>query len=241
MAGGLGTRLAPLTDAVNKHLLPLAGEPMVFHALRHLRAAGIVKIMLISGADDLGQFCRSLSSGRGLEIELTYCAQDEPGGVAQALGLAEDFVGEDEFVMLLADNIFAGDLRSFMRRPFTRGNAARILLESVTTPQRFGIAELDASGTKLLSLEEKPARPRSHWAVIGAYRYGPSAFSLIPQLACSERGELDITALNDAYLQAGQLEFDKFEGAWADAGTHASYRHADEILRAHRQSRRSAA
>ena len=229
LAGGQGTRLGELTRATNKHLLPVGAEPMVYHPLRKLIGAGVRDILLISGAEHLGDFSRQLGSGRHLGCALTYRAQEAPGGIAQALGLAGAFCANAPLIMLLGDNIFYDPLSVLLKRALGTPSNAVVALKQVSDPTGFGVAELGAG--RIVGLEEKPARPRSDLAVAGIYAYPPDVFAFIKELKPSARGELEITDLNRMYLERKRLDHVVLEGYWTDAGTPESYALANNLVR----------
>ncbi len=217
LAGGKGTRLGELTRATNKHLLPVGPEPMVYHPLRKLMGAGIRNILLVSGPDQLSDFCRQLGSGRRLGCSLTYQVQDEAGGIAQALGLARDFCRGGPCVLLLGDNVFFDPLAPLLQKAAARPANAWVTLKKVNDPSRFGVAELHEG--KIVAIEEKPARPRGDHAIPGIYALPADVFTMIEGLKPSARGELEITDVCRAFLDQGRLGHAFLEGYWTDAGT----------------------
>jgi len=229
LAGGTGSRLYPLTKVTNKHLLPVGSKPMIFHPLRRLIETGIQDIMVITGTHHMGDVVGLLGSGHELGVQLTYRVQDEAGGIAQALGLCRRFVGEDRVIVILADNIFAGPIRGLASAFDAQVAGARLVLARVEDPSRFGVAAFDATG-KLQRIEEKPANPPSEYAVTGLYFYDPRVFDIIDTLKPSARGELEITDVNNRYLEWGELQFDLWNHGWTDAGTFASLRRANGML-----------
>lgn len=225
LAGGLGSRLHPLTKVTNKHLLPVYHKPMIYYPLETLVRAGLRDILLVSGGNWAGEFLRLL--GNGCEFGLThidYTYQEGEGGIAEALSLAEDFADGDKIVVMLGDNIIEEDIRPFVDRFRRQKQGARLLLKKVEDPGRFGVAELN--GKKILRIVEKPKRPKSPYAVTGIYMYDSQVFEIIRTLKPSGRGELEITDVNNRYLEKGLLEYDLLEGFWTDAGTF------DSLLRA---------
>jgi glucose-1-phosphate thymidylyltransferase len=226
LAGGSGSRLQPLTRAVNKHLLPVGGIPMIDHGLGHLRAAGIEEILVITGPEHLGQLAAHLGDGADHGVEISYRVQARPGGVAEALALAEGFAHGEPLAVMLGDNVFRGDVGRIIRRYRAQGcPGARIVVVPVDDPERYGVAEL-ADG-KLVSVVEKPAAPRSNLAVVGLYLYDARVFDVIRGIARSARGELEISDVNARYLAIGELSHEPFHGEWIDAGTHPAYRMAN--------------
>ncbi len=229
LAGGKGTRLGELTRVVNKHLLPVGDEPMVYHPLRKLVGAGVRDILLVSGPESLGDFIRQLGSGKALGCSLTYRAQDEPGGIAQALGLAESYCGDRPCAVLLGDNVFHDALGPLLQRTIQNSDHAWIALKQVHDPSRYGIAELQ--GHRIVALEEKPREPRSDLAIAGIYVFPPEVFALIRQAKPSARGEWEITDINRAFLEQGRLQHVFLEGYWTDAGTPESLDLAKQLVK----------
>jgi glucose-1-phosphate thymidylyltransferase len=230
LAGGKGTRLGELTRVTNKHLLPVGPVPMVYHPIQKLVGAGIRDILLVSGTEHMGDFVELLGSGRNLGCSLTYRVQDEAGGIAQALGLAEDFCGNRPCVVLLGDNIFQDPLGPVVTAADQQPGSAWLTLKRVPDPGRYGVAEF--RDLKLVGIEEKPARPRSDYAVAGVYLYPPDVFDIIRTLRPSRRGELEITDVNRAYLDRGQLGYSFLQGYWTDAGTLESLALANQLVHA---------
>jgi glucose-1-phosphate thymidylyltransferase len=228
LAGGKGTRLGELTRVTNKHLLPVGPYPMVYHPIKKLQGAGIRDILLVSGTEHMGDFVELLGSGRHLNCSLTYRVQDEAGGIAQALGLAELFCPTQRAVVLLGDNIFYDPLQPFLADAARHPAYAWVGLKKVHDPARYGVAEL--AGRRVVSLEEKPARPRSDLAVVGIYLYPPDVFEVIRTLKPSGRGELEITDVNRHYLEQGRLGYTVLDGYWTDAGTLESLARANELV-----------
>ncbi|QTH42314.1 NTP transferase domain-containing protein [Cohnella sp. LGH] len=229
LAGGTGSRLFPLTKVTNKHLLPVGKYPMIFHAVAKLKEADITDILIVTGKDHMGDVVNLLGSGYEMGVTFTYKVQDEAGGIAQALGLAEHFVGDDSMVVILGDNVFSDSIVPFVNNYIEQGGGARILLQEVSDPKRYGVPELD--GNKIVSIEEKPSHPKSQYAVTGIYMFDAKVFDVIRTLKPSGRGELEITDVNNAYIAAGQLKYDILQGWWTDAGTHASLTHANELAK----------
>jgi glucose-1-phosphate thymidylyltransferase len=227
LAGGTGSRLYPLTKVTNKHLLPVGKYPMIFHSVYKLKQADIHDILIVTGKDHMGDVVNLLGSGKEMGVSFTYKVQDEAGGIAQALGLAEHFVGQDQMVVILGDNVFADDISRFVVSFKEQLNGAKILIQEVHDPQRYGVPELE--GNKIVSIEEKPVKPKSNNAVTGIYMYDKKVFEIIKNLKPSGRGELEITDVNNAYIVRNELTFDVLEGWWTDAGTHASLAKAHEL------------
>lgn len=229
LAGGTGSRLFPLTKVTNKHLLPVGKYPMVFHAVFKLKLAGLTDILIVTGKEHMGDVVSLLGSGNEMGVSFTYKVQDEAGGIAQALGLAEHFVGDDQMVVILGDNVFADDITPYVERFKHQQNGAKILIQKVPDPTRFGVPELE--GERIISIEEKPKNPKSDYAVTGIYMFDHHVFKIIRSLKPSARGELEITDVNNAYIERGDLTFDVLQGWWTDAGTHASLARANELAK----------
>ena len=217
LAGGLGTRLRPLTSITNKHLLPVYNKPMVYYPIQMLVDAGIRDIMVVTGDNSAGDFLRLLGNGEEFGLSrINYAYQKGEGGIAEALGLARDFCDDEQMVVVLGDNILekgiAKGVEAFAKQP--RG--ARIFLKSVEHPWEYGIAEVD--GRKIVRIIEKPKDPPSNLAVIGVYMYPPDVFEIVDALEPSARGELEITDVNNAYIERGEMEYEVVDGWWMDAG-----------------------
>lgn len=225
-AGGMGSRLAPLTSVTNKHLLPVHNKPMILYPLQTLLDAGIRKILIITGPEYSHQFVKLLGSGKGYGCSISYRVQDEAGGIAQAVGMAEDFVGYDNMTVVLGDNIFEDSFREDITS-FTSG--AMVFHKAVPDPQRFGVVEIDPQN-KVLSIEEKPKQPKSNLAQTGLYVYDAHVFDIIRHLKPSGRGELEITDVNNQYLHEGSLISKPVRGFWSDAGTFPSMKRATEFF-----------
>lgn len=228
LAGGKGSRLGELTRVTNKHLLPVGSVPMVYHPLKKLTGAGIRDILLVSGTEHMGDFVELLGSGKDHGCSLTYRVQDEAGGIAQALGLAELFCRDARCCVILGDNIFADSLHDFLAAAETDHNRAWVLVKKVPDPQRYGVAEVQ-DGT-ILDIVEKPKKPKSPYAVAGIYLYPPDVFEIIRTLKPSGRGELEITDVNRHYLQESRLGYRELPGYWTDAGTLESLAHANQLV-----------
>ncbi|WP_088548208.1 sugar phosphate nucleotidyltransferase [Paenibacillus aquistagni] len=229
LAGGTGSRLHPLTKVTNKHLLPVGKYPMIFHPVNKLKQAGLTDILIITGKEHMGDVVSLLGSGSDLGVSFTYKVQDEAGGIAQALSLAEQFVGEDQMVVILGDNVFDDDISLYVSNFYDQRKGAKILIQQVTDPKRFGVPEL--RGDRIVSIEEKPQLPKSNYAVTGIYMFDHTVFEIIKTLKPSARGELEITDVNNAYIKRGELTYDVLHGWWTDAGTHASLAKANELAR----------
>ncbi|MCF7810744.1 NTP transferase domain-containing protein [bacterium] len=228
LAGGTGSRLYPLTKVTNKHLLPIGNKPMIYHPIEKLIEAGITEILIVTGVEHMGHVVGLLGSGKDFNCRFTYKVQDEAGGIAQALGLAENFAHGDRIAVILGDNIFEDSLVHFIKDYALQGGGAKIILCRVPEPHRFGVAELD--GEKIISIEEKPKKPKSNWAVTGVYFYDSEVFDIIKTLKPSGRGELEITDVNNDYIRKNSLTFGLFKGWWTDAGTFESLRKADKMF-----------
>ena len=228
LAGGTGSRLFPLTKVTNKHLLPVGREPMIFHPVRKLTEAGVSEILIVTGVEHMGDVVNLLGSGKAFGCRFTYKVQDEAGGIAQALGLAENFAGRDPCCVILGDNIFQESIAPYVKAFGDQGKGARLLLKQVHDPQRYGVAETD--GVRVTRIVEKPKEPKSDLAVVGVYFYDAEVFSVIRTLKPSSRGELEITDVNNHYLRAGALQFDTLQGWWTDAGTFESLAAANDLV-----------
>ncbi|MEK3750189.1 sugar phosphate nucleotidyltransferase [Paenibacillus sp. FSL E2-8871] len=229
LAGGTGSRLYPLTKVTNKHLLPVGKYPMIFHAIYKLKQAGIRDILIVTGKEHMGDVVNLLGSGSTMHVSFTYKVQDEAGGIAQALGLAEQFVGSDQCVVILGDNVFDEDISQYVENFETQIVGAKILIQKVSDPQRFGVPELQDD--RIISIEEKPQIPKSSFAVTGIYMFDSKVFEIIKKLTPSNRGELEITDVNNAYIKRNELTYDVLGGWWTDAGTHSSLARANELAR----------
>ncbi|HXK59605.1 MAG TPA: sugar phosphate nucleotidyltransferase [Acidobacteriota bacterium] len=226
LAGGLGTRLRPLTNVTNKHLLPVYNKPMIYYPLETLVEAGIREIMVVTGGNNAGDFLRLLRNGKEFGLShLHYAYQEGEGGIAQALSLAESFVDDDLVCVVLGDNLIEKSIRAYVERFKEQGRGAKILLKEVPDPERFGVAEVGPNGT-ILRIIEKPSVPPSPYAVTGVYMYDSEVFQIIRTLKPSKRGELEITDVNNRYIEAGTMTYDILDGWWTDAGT------IDSLLRA---------
>lgn len=229
LAGGTGSRLFPLTKVTNKHLLPVGKYPMIFHAVHKLKKAGLSDIMIVTGKEHMGDVVNLLGSGSDLGVSFTYKVQDEAGGIAQALSLAKHFVRDDQMVVILGDNVFADDITPYVQNFEKQQTGAKILIQKVLDPSRFGVPEI--RGNQIISIEEKPRTPKSNYAVTGIYMFDSTVFDIIKTLKPSARGELEITDVNNAYIERAQLTYDVLKGWWTDAGTHSSLAKANELAR----------
>jgi len=229
LAGGLGTRLAPLTRVTNKHLLPVYSKPMIYYPIECLVKAGISDILVVTGGNSAGDFLKLLRNGADFGLQhINYTYQEGEGGIAEALGLARHFADNEPIVVVLGDNILERTINHAVESFRKQKEGAKILLKQVHDPERFGVAELD--GDKVVRIVEKPKAPRSDLAVIGIYMYDSHVFEIIDTLEPSERGELEITDVNNAYIQRGQMTYEIVEGWWTDAGTFESLFRASRLV-----------
>ena len=225
LAGGTGSRMYPLTKVTNKHLLPVYDKPMIFYPLQTLVNAGIREIMIVSGRGHAGHFLELLGSGMEFGVQLTYEIQEKAGGIAEALGLAESWADDESVAVILGDNIFQDNMKADIAL-FEHG--AKIFLKEVPDAQRFGVAEI--AKDRVISIEEKPKQPKSDYAVTGLYLYDADVFSIIKTLKPSGRGELEITDVNNAYINKGMMQFAILKGYWSDAGTFDSLMRASTLV-----------
>lgn len=229
LAGGRGTRLNPLTLVMNKHLLPVGRLPMIVHGVNKLKEAGITQICIVTGKHNAGQFAELFGSGSEWGVSLHYRIQDDAGGIAQALGLVEDFIRPGEsFAVLLGDNLFEDSLKPYLRQFDGTQGGATVLLKEVEDPRRYGVPHL--TGGKIDYIEEKPEDPPSRYSVTGIYLYGDSVFEIIRSIHPSRRGELEITDVNNVYAGEGKLAYHILQGWWIDAGTFESLAAANRLL-----------
>ncbi|MFN3301501.1 MAG: sugar phosphate nucleotidyltransferase [Patescibacteria group bacterium] len=237
LAGGLGTRLLPLTRVTNKHLLPVYKKPMIYYPLETLVNAGIKDIMIVTGGESPGDFLKLLGSGKDFGLkEIHFAYQEGAGGIAAALSLAEDFADNDKIVVILGDNIFEDNIKKFVedfaKQEFEvngkKVGGAKIFLKEISDPKRFGVAEI--KGKKIVGIEEKPLKPKSNYAVTGLYMYDNQVFDVIRSLKPSERGELEITDVNNFYIKQGTMTYEILKGFWTDAGTFDSLLQASNLV-----------
>lgn len=228
LAGGKGTRLAPLTEITNKHLLPVGKEPMIWHAVKQLTGSGIRDILVITSTHHMGDVVNSLGSGNRFKCRFTYRVQEEAGGIAHALSLGERFSAGKRIAVFLGDNIFENSIKRHVEDFLSQKKGARVLLKKVSDAGRFGVAALDEE--QVISIEEKPREPKSDFAVVGCYMYDNNVFNLIKTLKPSSRGELEITAVNNMYIKRNELQYGIVKGHWTDAGTFDSLHEANTIL-----------
>ncbi len=231
LAGGLGTRLLPMTRVTNKHLLPVYDRPMIYYPLQQLAHASIDDILVVTGGDSAGDFLRLLRNGHEFGLEhVRYAYQEGEGGIAEALGLAEHFVGDEPVVVILGDNLFQHPIRRAVESFAAEPEGAMILIKDVDDPERFGVARLE--GDRVVEIIEKPTDPRTRYAVTGCYFYDSSVFDIINALEPSQRGELEITDVNSAYIARGALRHHVVDGWWTDAGTVTSLYRAGTLVAA---------
>jgi len=229
LAGGLGTRLHPLTKITNKHLLPVHDRPMIYYPIQTLINAGIDDIMIVTGGNSAGDFLRLLGNGKEFGLKhLNYTYQEGEGGIADALSLVEHFADEQAICVVLGDNVIEGNIRTAADEYRQQRKGAKILLKKVPDPQRFGVPELN--GKNVLQIEEKPKEPKSDLAVIGIYFYDSTVFDVIRTLVPSGRGELEITDVNNHYIRRGEMTWNELDGWWTDAGTFESLLRASNMV-----------
>jgi glucose-1-phosphate thymidylyltransferase len=229
LAGGLGSRMRPLTKVTNKHLLPIYDKPMIYYPIETLCKAGIRDIMIVTGGSSAGDFLRLLGNGSDFGLkDIYYTYQEGEGGIADALKLCEHFAENERIAVILGDNIVQDDISPYVRAFEAQASGARILLKRVDDPERFGVPELD--GERIVRIEEKPAQPKSDYAVTGIYMYDSRVFDYCRDLKPSSRGELEITDVNNAYIDAGDMYYDVLEGWWTDAGQFESLYRATTLV-----------
>lgn len=229
LAGGLGSRLNPLTKVTNKHLLPVYNQPMIYYPIQTLINAGIDDIMIVTGGNSAGDFLKLLGNGKDFGLKhLNYTYQEGEGGIADALSLVEHFADDEAICVVLGDNIIEGNIQKAKEDYEKQSGGAKILLKKVHDPNRFGVPEL--AGDQVLRIEEKPENPKSDYAVIGIYFYDPTVFDIIKTLEPSGRGELEITDVNNHYINRGAMTWNELEGWWTDAGTFESLLHATNLV-----------
>jgi glucose-1-phosphate thymidylyltransferase len=228
LAGGLGSRLYPLTKATNKHLLPVGKEPMIYHAIRQLVSADIHDILVITSTQHMGDVVRCLGSGEEFNCRLSYKVQEHANGIAHALSLAEDFVGGENICVILGDNIFEYSIKPYTENFIKQETGAHVLIKEVGDPERYGVAALDEH--QVIEIEEKPSIPKSSFAVVGLYFFDAEVFDIIRCTQKSKRGELEITSINNAYIEKQKLQYSICHGRWTDAGTFESLVEATDIL-----------
>lgn len=229
LAGGLGKRLDPLTKITNKHLLPIYNKPMIYYPIQSLVDSGIRDILLVTGGNNAGDFLRLLGNGSNFGLKhIHYTYQQGEGGIADALSLAEHFADNSKIVVMLGDNIIGGNIARFVNHFRKQKKGARILIKRVSDPWRFGVASI--KGDKIVEIVEKPRRPKSNFIVTGIYMYDSQVFNIIKTLKPSDRGELEITDVNNMYIERGQMEFDILDSWWSDSGTFDSLLRANNLV-----------
>ncbi len=228
LAGGLGTRLIPLTKVTNKHLLPVYNKPMIYYPIEALINAGIRDILIVTGGNNAGDFLKLIGNGKEFGLQhVNYTYQEGEGGIAEALGLAEFFADNDKIVVVLGDNIIEKNIKKQVENFERQKKGAKILLQKVHDPQRFGVPVFN--GDKIVKIEEKPREPKSEYAVTGIYMYDSRVFEIIKTLKPSNRGELEITDVNNDYIEKGEMSWDILDGWWTDAGTLDSLLYAGKM------------
>jgi glucose-1-phosphate thymidylyltransferase len=229
LAGGLGTRLYPLTKVTNKHLLPVYDKPMIYYPIQTLINAGIDDILIVTGGNNAGDFLKLLGNGKEFGLKhINYTYQEGEGGIAEALRLAEFFASGEKICVVLGDNIIEKNIRKAVEHFRRQKKGAKILLKEVPDPQRFGVAEL--KGDRIARIEEKPGKPKSRYAVVGIYFFDQEVFNVIKTLKPSGRGELEITDVNNRYIEKRLMTWDILEGWWTDAGTFKSLIRANQLV-----------
>jgi len=231
LAGGLGSRLYPLTSITNKHLLPVWDKPMVYYPIKTLVDAGIRDVMIVTGGNNAGDFLRLLGNGKELGLKhIEYAYQKGEGGIADALRLTEDFIDGNKSVIVLGDNIIEKSIKKFVDRFKQQDSGGRILIKKVPDPERFGVVEFNKKKNRIIKIAEKPKKPKTHYAVTGIYMYDGRVFDIVKSLKPSARGELEITDVNNAYIKHGQMEYDVLSGFWTDSGTFESLLRANNLV-----------
>ncbi|MBU4332096.1 NTP transferase domain-containing protein [Patescibacteria group bacterium] len=228
LAGGTGSRLMPLTKVTNKHLLPVYDKPMIYYPIMTLANAGIKDIMIVSGKGHAGHFLELLGDGDEFDARFSYAIQTEAGGIAQALGLCHDYADQEKIAVILGDNIFDYDISKAMRDFEKQEKGAKVFLKEVNDPERFGVAEIQ--GEKIVGIKEKPEQPKSNYCVTGLYFYDNQVWQVIKTLKPSGRGELEITDVNNFYIEQGIMTYEILQGDWTDAGTFDSLLRASNLL-----------
>jgi glucose-1-phosphate thymidylyltransferase len=229
LAGGLGTRLYPLTKVTNKHLLPIYNKPMIYYPIEKMVEAGIRDILIVTGGKNAGDFLRLLGNGKQFGLNhINYTYQEGEGGIAAALSLAEFFADQKPICVILGDNIIECSITPYVENFKRQESGARILLKEVPDPQRFGVPEIRED--RIIRIDEKPAKPASVYAVTGIYMYDPGVFEIVKTLKPSQRGELEITDVNNSYISQGRMQYDILDGWWTDAGTFESLLRASNLV-----------
>ncbi len=227
LAGGTGSRLFPLTKVINKNLLPIGRYPMILHLLAKIKETGIKDIVIVSGREHMGQITSLLGNGQEFGLNLIYKIQDRPGGIAEALGVCEEVVGDDKSLVILGDNIFKDNINQYVKKFMKQDKGAKVLLKEVNDPKRYGIANIE--GDRIIDIEEKPKIPKTNYCVTGIYMYDPMVFDVVKTLKPSNRGELEITDVNNWYVKNSLLTYDTLKGWWIDAGTFSSLHTANNL------------
>lgn len=228
LSGGRGTRLHPLTKATNKHLLPIGREPMLYHPIRQMVSAGITEILVVTSTEHIGHVVACLGGGNEFGCSLNYVVQENPRGIAHGLALAEPFAQRSKLCVMLADNIFEYSIAPYADAFRRQDTGARVLLKGVGEPERYGVAALDEQ--HVVEIQEKPKAPKSAYAVVGLYFYDAQVFDIIRTIEESERGEFEITSVNNAYIKRNELRYNHCKGRWTDAGTFESYAEANRFM-----------
>ncbi|MFA5068875.1 MAG: sugar phosphate nucleotidyltransferase [Candidatus Omnitrophota bacterium] len=230
LAGGLGSRLYPLTAVTNKHLLPVWNKPMIYYPIQTLVQAGIRDVMIVTGGNSAGDFLRLLGDGKELGLKhIEYAYQKGEGGIADALRLARDFSENENIVVILGDNIIEQPIKCLVDKFKAQGPGARIMIKKVSDPHRFGVVEFSKGGDRIVRITEKPVKPKTRYAVTGVYMYDNSVFDIIRDLRPSKRGELEITDVNNIYVKKGLMRYDVLSGFWTDSGTFESLLRANNL------------
>ena len=229
LAGGLGSRLSPLTKVTNKHLLPIYDKPMIYYPIETLVRSGVDDILIVTGGKNAGDFLRLIGNGKEFGLRhINYTYQEGEGGIAEALDLAEYFIDNDKVIVVLGDNILEKDIKQYVDEFKEQKSGAKILLKEVVDPQRFGVAEVEDE--KVIGIVEKPQVPKTNYAVIGIYMYDSRVFDIIKTLNPSNRGELEITDVNNAYIRSKEMSYNILDGWWTDAGTFESLYRANNFV-----------
>lgn len=233
LAGGTGSRLYPLSRVTNKHLLPVGRYPMIYHPLIRMKRAGVEEVAVVTSPEHMGDVVNLLGSGRRFGLDLTFRVQDEPGGIAQAIGLCQNFTADDPFLVILGDNILSEDIsadaHAYLDQLRATGTGARVLLKEVPDPERYGVPRLE--GGRITEIIEKPTDPPSRYSVTGIYFYDSGVYDVIANLTPSARGEYEISDVSNAYIQRDELTYGVLDGWWGDAGTIEGWHEANELAR----------
>ncbi|MFC0470035.1 sugar phosphate nucleotidyltransferase [Halalkalibacter kiskunsagensis] len=230
LAGGTGSRLSPLTKIINKHLLPVGPYPMIYWSVIKMKEAGINQILIITNKESLSMFIQLLGDGEELGVQIHYKVQQDANGIADGISLAKSFVDKDKFIVLLGDNIFETALTQYIQSFQYQEAGAKVLLKEVSDPQRYGVAEINPEKKTVTSIQEKPNKPLTNYCVVGIYLFDNHVFQYIEKISPSDRGELEVTDLNNMYIKQQQLTYDVLSGWWIDAGTHESLYKANTLI-----------